>query len=138
MGKNKQIFIGVIIVALALGFMLSPPILIAKMSPMFGQSYDTENDMNEQILSESLSTSRKRSVSPGIKHVYVLNFRFWQPLEIKPLQFHILEEEDLKIKNLIPFIYSIEVNAGDYDHVGYTIKRGSANRFYEFHIIGDF
>lgn len=108
MKKHKKIiFAGIIILFLAVIF-FSPPIMIAKYSPILGTRTENFDDPAGHDGVKELPY-RKHHTTTDFEYFYFLNFRFWEELKIQQIKYKD-STPDAEVKKILPFLYSAEQN----------------------------
>ncbi len=132
MKKTLKRNVWIITVIVVLGLMyLSPPIMFVGVIPVWGQAVDNLDDPNEHLWEEitKMTGSNNHVKRSNIQHMNILNFRFWQNLDIKQVR-NAADIQDAEVATVGLFHHVVAFEQGTDYRFCYSVTRGESHWYF--------
>lgn len=134
MKRGRKILCLSCIVVIIYSFLFTPPIMIAKGAIILGSYTNTLDNPMVHLAEEDLNfPNRRLHYTTDFDYFYFLNFRFWEKLEIHQVEY-VQQLKDAEVKQICPFVYSIEQKQKESNHITFGVKRGKKSWYFDYYV----
>lgn len=118
----KIILIVILLLILYLCF-FAPPIMICKDGPILADRASGYDDSEAYIDEAYNDVDKNVHYTTDFDYFYVINFRFWEQIEIRQFDF-LNNNEEIKEAQINPWMYKVPQNQKDSDVNMFEVSRG--------------